>query len=70
MLIEIEGSSNLQYCKPETKSKIRELMNNPTVSFMTKTIIKEGLNKDCLDACLYVDAALEILELVKKDILY
>ena len=60
--------SNLLHCKPETQTKIQQIMDDPCVSFMTKDIIKTGLNKDCLDAYNYVRQALEILELVKEDI--
>ena len=46
----------------------QSVLEDPSVSFFTKNIIREGLEKDPVDAVAYVELALEILkeELLSK----
>jgi hypothetical protein len=60
---------NLTYCTQETKDKVNQVMESPSVAGFTKEIIKEGLNKDCLDAVDYVELALDMLKRVQNDII-
>ena len=40
----------------------QSVLEDPSVSFFTKNIIREGLEKDPVDAVAYVELALEILK--------
>jgi hypothetical protein len=60
---------NTNFCKKETRELIQEIFDDPCVSFFTKDIIKQGLQKDCVDAVKYVELALYALTKVMKDIL-
>jgi len=39
----------------------KKVMESPSVHFWTKEIIREGLNKDCVDAVYDVELALKVL---------
>ena len=49
-------------------SHTQEVLDDPSVSYFTKQIIREGLEKDPVDAVAYVEFALLILkeELLSK----
>ncbi len=51
------------------ESQLQDVLGSKTVSFFTKNIIKEGLNKDPLDAVAYVELALKILKLKLNTVL-
>lgn len=60
---------NLRYVSRDTLNVVEGVMANPSVHEAAKTIIRRGLERDCVDA--YADAYLAagILKLVKNDIL-
>jgi hypothetical protein len=60
---------NLQYASKETQEHINAVMESPSVSFFTKQIIRDGLQKDCLDAVNYVQLAVDALKRVQDDII-
>jgi len=63
------NNNNLDYCSKEVQTEINNVLNNSTVSFMTKSIIRDGLKKDCLDAANYVQLAADVLKQVRDNIL-
>lgn len=60
---------NLKYTSKETQEYVEAIMASPSASGFTKQIIKEGLQKDCLDAVAYVRLALDALTKVNDDIM-
>lgn len=60
---------NLNYCKPETRAKIQSVLENPAVHEFTKRILREGLEKDALDAYWDAKLAADLLDKVAYDIL-
>jgi hypothetical protein len=40
----------------------QQVLDDPSVSYFTKSIIREGLEKDPVDAVAYVELALQILK--------
>ena len=47
----------------------KRVMESPSVHFWTKEIIREGLNKDCVDAVYAVELALKVLRARMEEIL-
>ena len=62
--------NNLAFCSAKTKAAVKGILASPVTSDFTKTIIKEGLTKDCVDAVAYVDDATKALQMVRDDCLY
>ncbi len=59
--------TNLKYVSKETKSKVMEILDDDSVHYFTKNIIREGLTKDDVDAYFDVKLALDALNYVRMD---
>jgi hypothetical protein len=62
------GDSRILQKDRKMNNHTQSVLNDPSVSYFTKNIIREGLEKDPVDAVAYVELALAILkeELLSK----
>jgi len=60
--------SNLDYVSPTLKKHIKDVLADPTVHNFAKDTIKQGLDKDCLDAYIDTLEANKVLKLVCVDL--
>ncbi len=60
--------NNLQYVSKETREHIENVLADDSVHYAAKTIIRDGLERDCLDAFYDVKLALDCLSSVLTDI--
>jgi hypothetical protein len=62
-------NNNFDFCDKKTKKNVESVLDNPEVSFMTKSIIRDGLDMDCVDVVSYVQLAVNTLREVRDNIL-
>ena len=60
---------NLHHVSETTRKKVEDILNNPTVHYFTKLIIREGLGRDCVDAAFDSRFAAGILKQIMEDTL-
>ncbi len=61
--------NNLDHVSPEVRHQIHDILDNPGTRFIVKAMVVDGLKRDCLDAVSDAEMVVEILKMVRDDIL-
>ena len=59
--------NNLQYCNPDTRKDIADILASPSIHFTVQEGIRKGLEHDCLDAWRDAQLVADMLKRVCDD---